>query len=154
MSTVKGLVEKTKISGVPVTIIDNSKDKYDAYAASDIAITASGTATLELACASVPSVVIYKVSWLTGLFARFLLKVKHVSIVNLIAQKEVLPEFIQENCNSTKIFNEVNRLIVDRDLRHAIISDENAVIKKLQISDVSPSRKAALEVMRIKREFR
>ena len=154
VSTVKGLVEKTKISGVPVTIIDNSKDKYDAYAASDIAITASGTATLELACASVPSVVIYKVSWLTGLFARFLLKVKHVSIVNLIAQKEVLPEFIQENCNSTKIFNEVNRLIVDRDLRHAIISDENAVIKKLQISDVSPSRKAALEVMRIKREFR
>lgn len=154
VSTVNSLIKKTKISGVPVTIIENPKDKFAAYSASDIAITASGTASLELACALVPAVVIYKVSWLTGLFARLLLNVKHVSIVNLIAQKEVFPEFIQENCNETKIYNEVNRLITDSNLRHKIITEESSVIKKLQTVESSPSRKAALEVMRIKQEFK
>jgi lipid-A-disaccharide synthase len=83
-----------------------------------------------------------------------LLNVKHVSIVNLIAQKEVFPEFIQENCNETKIYNEVNRLITDSNLRHKIITEESSVIKKLQTVESSPSRKAALEVMRIKQEFK
>ena len=66
-----------------------------AIIASDIAIVASGTATLECAVEGTPLVVCYKVSWFTWFLAKYLVNVKYSSIVNLIANKEVVPEFLQ-----------------------------------------------------------
>lgn len=68
---------------------------YDALAASSLAFIASGTATLEAALIGTPSIVIYKVSALSYLAARMLVKVDYISLPNLIAGQEVFPEFIQ-----------------------------------------------------------
>ena len=64
------------------------KNAKKAIIASDVAIVASGTATLECAIEETPFVTCYKVSWLTWLLAKYLVKVKYSSIVNLIANKE------------------------------------------------------------------
>ncbi|OPY80425.1 MAG: Lipid-A-disaccharide synthase [Syntrophorhabdus sp. PtaU1.Bin153] len=68
---------------------------YDALAASDLALVASGSATLEAAILGVPTIVIYKISSLSYLLARMLVKVDHISLPNIIAAKEVFPEFVQ-----------------------------------------------------------
>jgi lipid-A-disaccharide synthase len=68
---------------------------HDALACSDVALVASGSATLEAAILNCPAIVIYKVSTLSFLAAKYLVKVSHVSLPNLIAGKEVFPEYIQ-----------------------------------------------------------
>ncbi len=68
---------------------------YDALAASSLAFVASGTATLEAALVGTPTIVIYKVSALSYLVARMVVKVDYISLPNLIAGHEVFPEFIQ-----------------------------------------------------------
>ena len=94
VSTVRDDVAAIASTGVPTTIIVNSGEKSAALAAANVAISASGTATLELACAGVPSVVIYKVARITGWLGQLLVNVKYASIVNILAGREVLPEFL------------------------------------------------------------
>jgi lipid-A-disaccharide synthase len=68
---------------------------YDALAYSDIAIVASGSATLEAAILGAPTIVVYEVSRVSYLVAKMLVKVKHISLPNIIMGKEIFPEFIQ-----------------------------------------------------------
>ncbi|WNJ98505.1 lipid-A-disaccharide synthase [Thalassospiraceae bacterium LMO-JJ14] len=79
-------------------VIDDQAEKYDAFAAADAAIAASGTVSLELAMAGVPSLIAYRLSPLTAFIAKRLIRVKYASIVNLILDKPAIPEFLQENC--------------------------------------------------------
>lgn len=67
------------------------------------AVVASGTATLEAALAQTPLVVVYKTSWLTWTIGRMLVNVKHVSLVNLLAQRTVAPELLQSACTAEAI---------------------------------------------------
>jgi lipid-A-disaccharide synthase len=69
---------------------------YDALAYSDIAIAASGSVTLEAAILGTPTIVIYKVSLLSYALARMLVNIKYISLPNIIAGKEIFPEFIQQ----------------------------------------------------------
>ena len=87
-------------------------DTYNALAAADAAIICSGTATVEAALLDVPMVVVYKVSKLTALLAKPLIRAKFFGMVNLIADREVAPELIQENFRSERIAHEVQRLLV------------------------------------------
>ena len=86
-------------------------DTYNALAAADAAIICSGTATVEAALLDVPMVVVYKVSKLTALLAKPLIRTKYFGMVNLIADREVAPELIQENFTSRKIASEIERLL-------------------------------------------
>jgi lipid-A-disaccharide synthase len=122
-------------------------------AASDVAISASGTATLELACASVPGVVVYKVAWATGWIGRWLVNVKYASIVNILADREVLPEFLQWNCKPKKIVAALDEMIENEDRRREVIDAEVAVVRQLAIDGQTPSERAAAEVLHIIGEF-
>lgn len=80
--------------------IDIIYDKpYEVMKSIDFAISSSGTATLELALFEVPQIVIYKTSPLTFMIAKRLVKTKFISLVNLIAQKEIVPELLQAAFN-------------------------------------------------------
>lgn len=92
-------------------IIQGEKERYDAFAASNVAIAASGTVSLELALAKVPHLIAYKVSPLTGYLAKRLLKIKYVNLINLLANKEIISELLQENCTPEKIVNETISLL-------------------------------------------
>ncbi len=74
-----------------------SDHRYDLMAACDLVMTASGTVTLELAILKVPMVVTYRFAPLTYLLGRLLVKVKYASLVNLVADREVVPELIQQD---------------------------------------------------------
>lgn len=79
-------------------IVEDTSQKYDAFAAADAALAASGTVSLELAMAGVPSLIAYRLSPLTAFIARRLIRVRYASIINLILDKPAIPEFLQENC--------------------------------------------------------
>ena len=74
-------------------IVEGEAEKYDAFAAANAALAASGTVSLELAMARVPSIIGYRLSPLTAMVARRLIRVKYASIVNIILDREAMPEF-------------------------------------------------------------
>src|SRR6202012_4539028 len=77
---------------VPPIIVTELQDKHDAYAAAGVALTKSGTSTLELALAGVPMAVTYRVNAVSAYMARRMIRVKHVAMVNLLAGRAAVPE--------------------------------------------------------------
>ena len=87
------IIEKYRKGNIEITYLKGLS--YDALTNSDLAIIASGSATLEAAILGTPTIVIYKISPLSYIFARLLVKIKYISLPNIIAGEEVFPEFIQ-----------------------------------------------------------
>ncbi|GAJ28044.1 lipid-A-disaccharide synthase [Acidomonas methanolica] len=98
---------------VPPHIVTDLNDKHDAFAAAGAALTKSGTSTLELALAGVPMAVTYRVNPLTAFFARRMIKVPYVAMVNLLAGREVVPELLQQDCAPEKLADAVQGLLFD-----------------------------------------
>lgn len=94
-----------------------------AIACSEVTAVASGTATLETALLGTPMVVFYKLSPLTIFFGKLLVKVKFISLVNLLSRKEVVVELIQKNATSEKIFLELKRIMNNHEYRQNMISN-------------------------------
>ena len=99
---------------VPHVVVQGEKNRYDAFAASDVAVAASGTVSLELSLASVPHLIAYKVSKLTGFLAKRLLKIKYVNLINILQDKEVIPELLQDFCTVDEIYKTVQNLLKEK----------------------------------------
>jgi len=98
-------------SGLKVRVIEGQT--YDALAHADASIVSSGTATIEAALLDAPMVVVYRVSPLTALLAKPLVRTKHFSMVNLIAGREVVPELIQDDFTADNVASQTLRLLRD-----------------------------------------
>jgi lipid-A-disaccharide synthase len=101
---------------------------YDALAYCDIAIVASGSVTLEAAILKAPTMVIYRISSLSYFIAKMLVKMQFISLPNIIAGKEVFPEFIQD-IHPEKIAEKA--LYMVHNGKQAIQEDINGIIEKL-----------------------
>ena len=88
-------------------------ETYDALAHADASIVSSGTATVEAALLDAPMVVVYRVTPLTALLAKPLVRTKHFAMVNLIADREVIPELIQGDFTPDRVAGETLRLLRD-----------------------------------------
>jgi lipid-A-disaccharide synthase len=98
---------------------------------SAVGIVASGTATLESAFFRMPFVLVYKVATPTYLAGRMLIRVKHLGMPNVLADREIVPEFIQKNADPGAIAAEVLRLLDNPARRQQMVADFDAVIAKL-----------------------
>jgi lipid-A-disaccharide synthase len=96
-------------SGTIVRIVPH--DRGEALASADVALSSSGTATLECAIAGVPVVVMYRLSSPTHWLAQRLVKLEHFSLVNIVAGKSVVPELLQHDVNGVRIARELTRLL-------------------------------------------
>jgi lipid-A-disaccharide synthase len=94
-------------------------------------IVASGSATLEAAYFRLPFVLVYKVAWPTYLAARLVVSVKYLGMPNVLADREVVPEFIQQRARPDAIVKAVRRLIEDADARDRMIAEFDTIIGKL-----------------------
>jgi lipid-A-disaccharide synthase len=108
-------------------------------------IVASGSATLEAAYFRLPFVLIYKVAWPTYLAARLVVNIKYLGMPNLLADKEVVPEFIQHGAKSNAIAKAVQPLIENASTRERMISQFDAIIPKL--GDSGASERAARAII-------
>jgi lipid-A-disaccharide synthase len=106
-------------------------ETYNALAAAEAAIISSGTATIEAALLDVPMVVIYRVTPLTALLAKPLVRTPFFSMVNLIAEKQAVPELIQGDFTPERVSAEVLRLLSDQSAREALRRDLAEVRRRL-----------------------
>ena len=125
-----------------VKIVENQT--YEILSKSSAALVASGTATLETALFKIPQVVCYKSSWISIMIGRFLLRnLKYISLVNLILDKEVVKELIQENLNEKNLTSELKN-ILEGDHRINMLKSYNELIDKL--GNKGASEKTALKI--------
>jgi lipid-A-disaccharide synthase len=109
-----------------------------------VGIVASGSATLEAAYFRLPFVLIYKVAWLTYLAARLVVNVKHLGMPNVLAEREVVPEFIQHRANPDAIAKAVWQLMENADAREQMISEFDTIIGKLGKGEASEKAAGAI----------
>jgi lipid-A-disaccharide synthase len=102
-----------KDAGVSVKIVTTVEEKWQAFMQSSIALAASGTVSLELAYAGVPQVIAYKVSRLTYWIAKCLVKTKYASLVNILNNEMVVPEYLQNQCNAEFLSKQLNAILSD-----------------------------------------
>ena len=105
---------------------------YDLLANAYAAMVTSGTATLETALFNVPQIVCYKGNYLSYLIAKNLIKgINYISLVNLIADKEVVKELIQNEMNTKTLFSELQLLLGDTPRRNEMLENYKAIHQKL-----------------------
>jgi lipid-A-disaccharide synthase len=102
-----------------------------------VGIVASGSATLEAAYFRMPFVLVYKVAWPTYLAARLVVNVKHLGMPNVLAEREVVPEFIQHRAKPEAIAKAVYQLIENAGARERMISEFDAIVGQLGKGDAS-----------------
>jgi lipid-A-disaccharide synthase len=111
-----------------------------------VGIVASGSATLEAAYFGLPFVLIYKVAWPTYLAARLVVNVKYLGMPNVLAEREVVPEFIQHRAKPRAIAKAVRQLLEHSDARNGMISAFDEIIIKL--GEGGASNKAAHAILK------
>jgi lipid-A-disaccharide synthase len=108
-------------------------------------LVASGTATLEAAYFRLPFVLIYKVAWLTYFPARMVVRVPHLGMPNVLAGREIIPEFIQHHAKPEKIADSLIQLMDDESKKNRMLDEFDAVIA--QLGQGGASEVAAREVL-------
>lgn len=115
--------------------------RREALASSAVAMVASGTATLETALVGRPQVIFYRVSWLTFLVGRLMMKVKHFGLPNIIAGRSIAPELLQGQFDSKRLYEETKRLLTDAEARTTALAGLDEMRKRL--GDPGAARRAA-----------
>src|SRR3546814_7609678 len=103
----------------PALVVEQSAERYAAMLTADAALAASGTATLELGLAGVPTVLAYRVNALTAAIVRRLLRTPYAGLVQIMSGRDVMPELLQENCRAERIAPALLPLLTDAAARRA-----------------------------------
>lgn len=136
-------IKQQWVSSVPMILVTELEEKKDAYAASAVAIAASGTIALELSQANLPMIIAYKVSRFSAWIVRMSVRVKYCCMVNILLRKSVIPEMLQENCTPNKLCLEALRILQNPNKRAQQLEAFQRVNTLLRPGDQLPSEKAA-----------
>jgi lipid-A-disaccharide synthase len=134
---------------VKVTVLRGTREKYDALAASDVALAASGTVALELAMARLPAVIAYKMNAITDWLARRIVRTRFVNLVNIILGRLVVPELLLEECTPDRLSSALAHLLTDAAAREAQIAGYRESLERLGQGGVAPSLRAADVVLAV-----
>ena len=150
--TLPALVERvrklTKDWPGRVIVVGTDAEKYDAFAAATAALACSGTIALELALARLPAVIAYRISPVTAFLYRRLIKIRFANLVNIMHDRLVVPEFLQENCTPGQLAAACERLLTDPAARAAQIADLTQTAQWLGEGGTPPSVRAAQVVLK------
>jgi len=132
---------------LPYTILDSVPEKYAAFFASDAALAASGTVSLELAFANLPMVIAYKVSPLTYHIVKRLVKVQYACLVNILLGTEIVPERLQKNCTPDKLAAELEKILESKGTTQTYLKDVQKLLTPP--TEEMPSSLAARVVLKL-----
>ena len=143
--TVKNIVKSWEFN---IYFTETAEEKYDAMAASNVALAASGTVCLELALANLPHITMYKMSWITNLLANLLVKTKYVNLVNVLFDKETVPELLLRACTPSNISSRLLEIIQDSGIRKKQLKYFGLLAERLLTGEDKPSEIAAKAVLK------
>ncbi len=104
---------------------------YDVMQACDAIITASGTATLEIALMGIPMAIVYKISWLSYFILKFMVSIDRIGLVNIVADKFVVKEFLQGTARPKKIAAEILHILSDKNYNDTMRQELSLIREKL-----------------------
>ncbi|QCG98519.1 lipid-A-disaccharide synthase [Azospirillum sp. TSA2s] len=139
---------------VRTVLLEGDAEKYDAFAAAEAALAASGTVSLELALARLPTVIAYRLNPVTVALYRRLIRVKYVNLVNLMLDRMLVPELLQQDCRPERLATELGRLLDDPAARQVQIDGVAEVARWLGQGDTPPSERAARTILNVVAERR
>jgi lipid-A-disaccharide synthase len=131
---------------IPVKVVEGFT--YDVMNLAELLITASGTATLEGAILGKPMIIIYRVSLPSYWVGRALIRVDHIGLVNLVAEKEIVPELIQKDAHPQRIADEALRILRDPILESKMSESMSEVRQKLGEPGATASRLIVSSILR------
>jgi lipid-A-disaccharide synthase len=130
------------VAGRNVRVV--AHDDGEAVAAADVALSSSGTATLECAVLGTPVIVMYRLSFANYWLGRMVVTIPHFALINIVAGKKIVPELIQGHVNGQTIAAETRRLL--EPANYAAVVEELAAVRS-KLGDAGAARRAAESVM-------
>ena len=127
-----------------VEVISDENIKKQILNNSIFAVSKSGTISLEICNAKVPSIIIYKMNFLNFLIVKMLVKIKFANIINIINNKEIIPELIQKECNAKEIYNSVVYFLKNPELMKKQIRDCEETLTKIRSKSSSSDEAASV----------
>ena len=112
--------------------IGDEKIKSHILKSSMFALAKSGTISLEICNAKIPSVIIYKMGMINFFIVKMLVKVKYANIINIAANEEIIPELLQSKCNSKNIYSMVDELLSDKQALEKQVTKFQEIIGKFK----------------------
>jgi lipid-A-disaccharide synthase len=134
-----------------IHLIQTDDEKFASFDAADVALAASGTVTSELALAKTPMVAGYRLGWLTAAIGRPFLHARYVVLVNIILDREAVPELLQEKCTPQALAAAVKRLLTDKGARARQLRDLEEAVRAFGVGQERPSLRAARAVLQLAR---
>ena len=129
-------------------VISDENIKSQVLNNSVFAVAKSGTVSLEICNANIPSIIIYKINMINYFLMKYLVNVRFANIINIINNKEIIPELLQKECNAKEIFNSVNYLLNHPDL----IKSQLISIKKT-LNDIKPDTSSTEKTAKILSDY-
>ena len=127
----------------PLHVLNSEDDKYAAFDAADVALAASGTVTAELALSKTPMVVGYRVGGVTYALSSLIMHVKYITLVNVLLEREAVPEFLQSRLQPAALADAVEKLLTDPVARAAQVASLRQFDEMLGEGTEAPSLRAA-----------
>ncbi len=104
-------------------IIRGTNERYDAFAATDVALAASGTVSVELAILHIPAIIVYRMNGLTFWLAKQFVNLKWISLVNILSKKTIYPEIVQSDVNPGNLTNCILKLLKNKRISEKMINE-------------------------------
>ena len=127
---IKNLLLKENLENC--TITRDEKIKSEILKSSIFAVAKSGTISLEICNAKIPSIIIYKMGKVNFFIIKMLVKVKYANIINIAANEEIIPELLQSKCNYKNIYKNVDRLLNDHQTLNSQIEKSQKIIRNFK----------------------
>lgn len=131
---------RERIGSAPIQVIEG--DGWNAMAHADVVLAASGTVTIEAALLGVPMVTFYKVAQVSWTAGRWLVKAPFLTMVNLVAERRIVPELMQGEMTGERIAGEARRLLEDRAAHARMRADLAETARRLSLDGAAPMQRA------------
>ncbi len=127
-----------------IDVISNENMKSEILSKSVFAVCKSGTVSLQVCNANVPSIIIYKLNFINFMIFKLLVNVKFANIINIINNREVIPELLQNECNAKEIYNSVVYMLKNPDIIKKQLENCNQTLKGIRSKTSSSSEVASI----------
>ncbi len=144
----KRVLEQVQGLDLPLIMTDTEADKLSAMQAADVALACSGTVSTELALSGCPMIIAYKVEWLTYFIFKRFSPLKYVTLFNIVADKDIAPEFIQKDCSADNLVQAVSTRLNDPSLRARQTAEQFAALDLMGRGQKPPAELAAAAVIK------
>ena len=141
----KQIIDYIKVKNIEnIDVVSDENMKREILSNSIFAVCKSGTVSLQVCNANVPSIIIYKLNFINFMIFKLLVNVKFANIINIINNREVIPELLQNECNAKEIYNSVVYMLKNPDIRKKQLEDCNRTLKGIRSKTSSSSEVATI----------